>query len=69
MPFERFGRFEVDTYNIDMVQLYCDHGNGERRAYQIPYMSYEDAQDLIYALQRTLKRIDQERASRAQYRK
>mgnify|MGYP001560398584 CR=1 FL=1 len=63
MSLERFGRFEVGTYNDENVQLRCDHANGDSRAYEIPFMTYEETEDLIYALRRTLRQIDEHRES------
>lgn len=55
---KRFGRFELDTYNDDCVQLRCDHGNGSLGEYQIPWMTREDVSDLIHGLQQMVRRLD-----------
>jgi hypothetical protein len=53
----RFGRFEVATYNNDHIRLETDHANGSPGEYEIPHMSYDEAGDLIYALERMRAKI------------
>lgn len=66
---KRFGRFELDTYDEDHVQLRCDHGNGDPGAYEIPWMTREDVTDLIHGLQQMLGRVDENLARLARMRR
>jgi hypothetical protein len=54
---KRYGRFQVVIYNDDYITLEVDHANGSPSEYVIPHMSVRDAEDLIYALGKTIDEI------------
>lgn len=56
MP-KRYGRFQIGLFNDDHITLDVDHANGRPSEYVIPHMSIRDAEDLIYALGKTIEEI------------